>query len=320
MSGRPRLTAEEVAAFLEERLAPVEGVEPLSGGFWSAAFSFRSGGRELVARFGSHRAWYEADRAAAAFAGPDVPVPQVLEVGEADGRAYAVSVRHHGRRLELVEPEEADLAGPTLHRLLMALLSAPKSPGLPVLWGDPASPAGLTWRRWLRDGLVDDPIREVHGWRAQLAADPALDRLFRHCAARIGELVPSCPERRDLVHGDLLHQNVLISEDATRVTGVFSWKCSVRGDFLYDTAWCTFWGAVHPGIAAADPWGRMIADPSVRADPDALADAEVRHHCYELHIGAVHLGWNAWTGDEQSQRRLAAHLGTVVERGPLPAP
>ena len=40
----------------------------------------------------------------------------------------------------------------------------------------------------------------------------------------------ACPERRDLVHGDLLHGNVLVSPDARRVEAVLSWKCSVRGD------------------------------------------------------------------------------------------
>ena len=51
---------------------------------------------------------------------------------------------------------------------------------------------------------------------------------------RVRTLVDACPERRDLVHGDLLHGNVLVSPDARRVEAVLSWKCSVRGDFLYD--------------------------------------------------------------------------------------
>jgi aminoglycoside phosphotransferase (APT) family kinase protein len=40
-----------------------------------------------------------------------------------------------------------------------------------------------------------------------------------------------------VLHGDLLHGNVLNSQDAKRITAVFSWKCSQRGDFLFDTAW-----------------------------------------------------------------------------------
>ena len=46
-----------------------------------------------------------------------------------------------------------------------------------------------------------------------LAEDAHIDALFRVCESRIHELLPACPERRDLIHGDLLHQNVLVSED-----------------------------------------------------------------------------------------------------------
>jgi aminoglycoside phosphotransferase (APT) family kinase protein len=109
-------------------------------------------------------------------------------------------------------------------------------------------------------------------------------------------LAEACPERRDLVHGDLLHGNVLVSPDARRVEAVLSWKCSVRGDFLFDAAWCSFWAPWHPGIATADPLSGLLRAPAVRAGPGALLDAAARHHCYELHIGFTHLGWNVWTG------------------------
>jgi Phosphotransferase enzyme family len=89
----------------------------------------------------------------------------------------------------------------------------------------------------------------------------------------------------DLVHGDLLHGNVLVSPDARRVEAVLSWKCSVRGDFLFDAAWCSFWA----------PW----------------------HHCYELHIGFTHLGWNVWTGNQADLAATARRLAEVLERGPV---
>lgn len=130
----------------------------------------------------------------------------------------------------------------------------------------------------------------------------------------MGELREACPERRDVVHGDLLHRNVLVLEDASRVNAVFSWKCSVRGDFLFDTAWCTFWGHLHPGIAAADVWGRVMTSEWANADPSGLVDARVRHHCYELQMGASHLGWLAWTGDDVGLRALADHTAMLLER------
>jgi aminoglycoside phosphotransferase (APT) family kinase protein len=326
MSGvsKPTPPLRDVEAFLTElHGAPVRDVEVLSGGYWSSAFGYRVGDRELVVRLGSVREGFEADRAAMAFSGPDLPVPTVLDIGEGLGCSYAISERHHGRFLEEVEPGEADAVGPAIVRLLGALRAIPTAPDAPVAWQQPQGPASeSTWRRWLTSALLDDPRQLVHGWRATLAADAMLDRLFRSCERRVHELAEACPERRDVVHGDLLHGNVLVSEDATRVTAVFSWKCSQRGDFLFDTAWCTFWAPWHPGIAAVDVWRRVLTDPTLTADPAALADAAVRHHCYELHIGATHLAWMAWTGDDDGLRQVAARTAEVLERGPatVPAP
>ena len=86
----------------------------------------------------------------------------------------------------------------------------------------------------------------------------------------------------------------------------------------YEAAWCSFWAPFHPGIAAADPLSALLRAPSVRAEPGALRDAAARHHCYELHIGFTHLGWNIWTGNQADLAATARRLAEVLERGPLP--
>jgi aminoglycoside phosphotransferase (APT) family kinase protein len=295
----------QVEAFLGDHHGrPVADLTPLTDGFWSSAFGYRVGDDELVARFGQVRQGFEADRAAMAHHSADLPVPEVLAVGEAFGGAFAVSRRHHGRFLEDVAPDEVERARPMLARLLGALRDAPRRPGADVE-PDPS------WRRWLVATLEEDEQLPSAGWRAALAADPSADRLFRALQARVAELAEACPERRDLVHGDLLHRNVLVREDASKVEAVFSWKCAVRGDHLFDTAWCTFWGETfHPGIAALDAWSLMRDEAG-----DAAA---LRHHCYELHIGASHLGWYAWTKDPASLRIVEAHTAMLLERGPRP--
>jgi aminoglycoside phosphotransferase (APT) family kinase protein len=152
-----------------------------------------------------------------AFSGPDLPVPQVSEVGTTPtGRAYAISVRHHGRFLEDTPVERADAVAPTLTRLLVALYRVPAYPGSPVKW-HPAGAPVRSWREFVLAKLVDDPGNRVHGWRAALDADPKLAALSTAVCDRVRTLVAACPERRDLIHGDLLHGNVLVSPDCRRV-------------------------------------------------------------------------------------------------------
>lgn len=311
-------TRDEVAAFLTEHSAPPADLAALTGGAWSSAWAYRAGGEELVVRFGRDLTWYEADRTAMGFSAPDLPVPEVREVGTTpSGRAYAISVRHHGRFLEDTPVARAAAIAPTLTRLLVALYRTPTSPDAPVMWHQ-GGPPTASWREFLLSGLADDPDKLVHGWSAALAADPDLAALATATTDRIATVLDACPERRDLVHGDLLHGNVLVSPDAHQIQAVLSWKCSVRGDFLYDAAWCTFWSSWYPGIAAADPLPGLLRHPTVQADPTALRDAAARHHCYELHIGFTHLGWNAWTGDQPNLTATARRLTEVLDRGPLP--
>ena len=312
------LKQQEVAAFLAGRPGTAEDLEPLSGGAWSSAWGYRAGSEELVVRFGPEVAWYEADRMAMAFAGPDLPVPHIREVGTTpSGQAYAISIRHHGRFLEDTPVELADAIAPTLTRLLVALYRVPACPGSPVVWHQADASPG-SWREFLLAGLVDDPGKLVSGWSAALAGDRELAALAAAVTERVSALVDACPERRDLVHGDLLHGNVLVSPDAHRVEAVLSWKCSVRGDFLFDAAWCSFWAPFHRGIAAADPLSGLLRAPVVKAERSALLDAAARHHCYELHIGFTHLGWNVWTADQTGLAATARRLAEVLERGPLP--
>jgi hypothetical protein len=90
-----RPTYEDVAAFLAQHSGgAARDREPLTGGAFSSAWAYRADEEELVIRFGPERSWYEADRMAKAFNGPDLLVPQIKAAGTTPaGRAYAISVR-----------------------------------------------------------------------------------------------------------------------------------------------------------------------------------------------------------------------------------
>lgn len=121
MNGTPVLLG-EAAGFLAERYAGrARDVAELVGGGWSRAFSFRLGGRDLVARFGRYGEDFAKDQQSMAFAGPDLPVPEALETGRALGGAYAISQRCFGVFLETLDESRWRRVLPALLRGLDGL-------------------------------------------------------------------------------------------------------------------------------------------------------------------------------------------------------
>ena len=295
VSARDRISGAEAQAFLETlHDTPVTQLEQLSGGHWSAAFAYECDGARLVARFGHNRDWFEVDRDAHSYASANLPVPRVLAIGDAgivgDGLVFAISERADGTFLEDVDPADASRVRPLVGRLLEALRNA-------SLIDD----VDYTWRGWLEAGI--DPEGRNAQWRALVAQDPYAGPIGEVAERRVRELLDGVPERRELVHGDLLHGNVLVADDLGKLNAVFSWKCSARGDALYDVAWLTFWSPWYPGIESIDP--RTLVEDD--------RDAALRHHCYELHIGTNHLSWFAQVDDHESLHRVAAELERRID-------
>jgi aminoglycoside phosphotransferase (APT) family kinase protein len=109
------------------------------------------------------------------------------------------------------------------------------------------------------------------------------------------------------VHGDLLNRNVLVADDASKIEAVYSWKCSTRGDVLYDVAWCTFWSPWHAGIDALDLWSRVKTESWVGEH------AATRHHCYLLHIGLRNLASLTWSGNKDKRDEVAARTASLLD-------
>ncbi len=299
---RPSIPA--VAQFLRAHHGadPTEP-EVLRGGYWSAAYGYRIGDDELVLRISDRPDGFRDDELAMRYRSPALPVPEVLAIGEAFDRWFAISRRHHGRFLEEVGSDEADVLGPTVVELLASLRAVTDAP-------DDSEP----WHDWLLAGITDKPDRHTAGWWPRIAADPTAERTFRAVDHRIRSLLDACPDRHELVHSDLLHQNVLVTPAADAVTAIFSWKCATWGDAIYDLAWCTFWGRWHESIAALDLWQRVV--PSL--GKSEVTDVGVRHHVYELQIGATHLGWYATLGDDENLGWTLRQLDELLESGPNP--
>ena len=122
------------------------------------------------------------------------------------------------------------------------------------------------------------------------------------------DLAGAFPGPRCLVHNDLLNRNALAADG--RVSSVFDWGCSIYGDFVYELATIVFWSPWHPVIEQSDMLSRAL-DHYVDMGLD-VPNFDARLRCCALHIGLVHIAYNAFLGDfdtlRSTERRMDAFL------------
>jgi hygromycin-B 4-O-kinase len=269
-------------------------VSPLGAGVWSQAFAFRRAGRDYVIRFGLHGDDFARDRLAAAYAGPALPIPAVLELREAFDGYYAIAERVDGGYIDDVDEAQ-------MRRLLPALLATLDAMRLADLshttgyggWDAAGNAPHASWRAALLDVANDRPGDRIHGWRARLAASAVGSEPFDAAYRRLEGLAGGLPDLRCLIHSDLLHFNVLV--EGARISGVLDWGCAMTGDFLYDLAWLCFWQPWYPA------WQRIDFEREARRHYVAIGLAvsgfEQRLLCCQLHIGLAGMAYQAYAGD-----------------------
>jgi hygromycin-B 4-O-kinase len=298
------VNASRAAVFLAERYGEAAGrVEHLGTGAWSKAFAFRLADQQLVVRFGALREDFDKDARAAPFAGPDLPVPRVLEVGEAAavgatgqaiGGYYAVSERLHGSYIDHVDRAQMRSLLPALFRALDALRQADISHTSGYgSWGADGNAPYPSWRAYLLNVLDDRPSRRIHGWRTRLEESAVGAASFDAAYQRLAGLADRQPEDRHLIHSDLLHFNVLVQAD--RITGVLDWGCGLYGDFLYDLAWFCFWGpwfTAWDGISFEDEAARHFQRIGL-----LVPSFHERLLACQLHIALDGQAYQAFVGD-----------------------
>lgn len=288
----------------------VELGEDLPQGAWSRAYAFRHQDRDLVIRFNPERHAFDVDVLALRFASPRLPIPDVLEVGEAEGGYYAISERAFGDFLEELPPERMEAAVPSLLDTLDALRTADTT-GTSGFgpWNRQGDGAYPDWPAFLVDVDAGTPEAFRSTWRQELALSELAERAFGAGMRELETLAGHCPDLRSLIHSDLLYHNAFVS--GPRVSALIDWQCALYGDHLFELAWFTFWAPWHPGIAAAGLRDRAL-ERWQGAGVD-LAGADLRLRCYEVRIGVSHLIYNAWRRDavnlEATARRTLAVLG-----------
>jgi hygromycin-B 4-O-kinase len=284
-----------VEAFLTARFdGEAADVAPLGAGVWSKAYAFRRAGRDYVIRFGAHREDFAKDSLAARYACPALPIPRVVEMGEADGGYYAISERVFGEYIDDVDEARMRALLPALFDALDAARLADLSETTGYGGWDAAGNAPFSsWRAALLDVANDRPVDRIHGWHKRLAASSLGIGPFEEAYARLHALAGTAPEARHLIHSDLLHFNVLVGAD--RITGVLDWGCGMVGDFLYDLAWLCFWQPWYPAWQRID-FAEEARRHYVAIDLD-VPDFDERLRCCQIHIGLAGQAYQAYAGD-----------------------
>jgi hygromycin-B 4-O-kinase len=307
---------DQVRQFLTERYSP-EQVARAGAGVWSAAFTFEHHGQPLVARFGRHVEDFRKDERAATLYGTRIPVPRVLEIGEAfDGYVCAISELADGEAIDGLPERHLRAALPSLLDTMDALRAAPPPTEIGFGWWPSRGRATHdTWRDALLGIAEDEENSRLAGWRVFLRANAEWSRIFDDAADRLAALADACPDGvRHVIHGDLTAGNVLVVDGA--VSAVFDWGNSLVGDSLYDVAWLVFWSPWHPGLDAD-----FIVSETRRRCAETGVDVEnfdERLRCCQLHIALDSMAYNAFRRDEVNLSgtidRLLPLIDAPIER------
>jgi hygromycin-B 4-O-kinase len=252
------LPASLIREAVEARVGPVADFEPLPEGLVSQVFAFRRGGEAFVVRVGPGGAGYEKDAfVARTFAGPALPVPEVVAIGAVgEGLAFCISRRASGVRLHDAPLVDAERLSPALLAVLDALAGADVA-ALDGFGAFDARGRGrcASWREHL--------LRFNAGADAWLGRLPAADAAATARAlAEIERLAPAAPVLRGLVHGDLGGANLIV--DGAGVTGVIDWDRALAGDPAYDEANLFFWNEARLAPVRAALAQRHAGDASWR--------------------------------------------------------
>lgn len=286
-------TVKQVADFLaghyEEQISDVAA---LSGGNWSQAFAFKRNGKPYVIRLGHHVKDYHKDQVAAGFASPTLPIPQVLEIGEAFGAYFAISEQAFGEMLDQLDETKMQKIVPAVLAMLDAMrqvdLSGNEGYGA---WDDKARAPHKTWQDYLLQVGVDDPTSRTYGWRAKLAVSPIGDNAFNKGVERLEQLVGICPNEKHLIHTDLLNGNAMAQDN--HISAVFDWGNALCGDSLHDLACFSYWSKWFHAMHGIN-W-EAEATQHFAANGVELANFDERMQCYKLHITLAAQSYNAFT-------------------------
>lgn len=280
----------KVLDFLRSNFADdTTSVEIIKEGEGSQAFFFSSYNNQYVIRIHSKKHGFEKDRYAhERFNAESIPVPKTLKLGKLDDNYYySITERADGKIIDHFEKAEVRRFLPAIIKTLDAIHNFDIS-DTPLYGGfDSCGKAHhTTWREHLLK-LIED----FGGFENKRDDGAFLNKeIVELILDRYKQLVEYAPNIRHLVHGDYGFNNLM--SDGAKITGVIDWELSKYGDFLYDTAWLSFW---ESEIDYADILFKHYNEKNV-----PVPNYNKRILCYKLHFGLGALNFFSDSGQEKN--------------------
>ncbi|HRH32768.1 MAG TPA: aminoglycoside phosphotransferase family protein [bacterium] len=288
-----------VQSFLESHYkTPISDLVTISGGEGSQAFSFEINGEALILRVNRHSdSGFKKDRYAFEhFKSQQIPIPEVVEVGEMeDGQYFSISKKVEGSLFKNLSDEEFDKALPSLFNTLEAIhtidISDKEGYGK---WDN----EGIADKRNWKEVLLNVNEYAVHMFDSSMLEKEVWDKAY----TRLIDLLPFCSEEKYLVHGDYNFDNLFVKDE--EVVGVIDWEGSMYGDFLYDIARLQFFAKDFDYEKAYLEFSNITGKK--------IENFEERVLCYKLYLGLGSLSFYAYSKQEDKYERSKEKLLKLI--------
>jgi hygromycin-B 4-O-kinase len=238
---------------------------------------------------------YQKDQIMTRWSSDVLPIPKVIELGEAPFGFFAVSERAHGEFLDHLDNKRMTALLPSLFSVMDAIreIDVSDTHGYGI-WTPDRHGLQTSWKEALLSKFSADlPGARTHGWRAALEGAPSGAADFDSALRVLRQLADLMPSDRHVIHGDLLNSNVLVQHD--RVSAVLDWGNSMYGDHIFDAAWLLYCQPRYTTWPDVDLRGQLQRHwEQAGPIPD---DLERRLLCYQIHIGLDGQSYAAFKGN-----------------------
>lgn len=262
---------------------------------------------DYVMRFSWRGDDFHRDQFAARFAGPALPIPQVLGIGQVGDTWWCLSTRVAGNHLDDIDATQMSAVIPSLATMLIAMqaVDASGTTGYGG-WDEHGNGRFASFADQLLEIARDNPLHGEAGWQIRLRHNTHAAAVLERGIEVLVDQVHYLSNDRHLIHTDMLNFNVNVEGD--RISGIYDWGCAMWGDPVYDLAWFAFWEPWYPQWASVN-LARTLVD-RVGIDGD---HPQERLNCCKLHIGIDHIRYNAFTENDESLEQVVSATARLLD-------